>query len=126
MKWLSGLWRFFQHELLVLASAAANRRTPRKLRVVLGLALLYLISPLDIIPDTVPLAGVIDDAIVVPTLFAAVLNRLPAEVRAESEAKASRIGEKMPLILLAVSAALLLWLAIICWAAYSFIMWLAH
>ena len=76
MKWLSGLWRFFQHELLVLASAAANR--------------------------------------------------LPAGVRAESEARASRIGEKMPLILLAVSAALLLWLAIICWAAYSFIMWLAH
>ena len=126
MKWLSGLWRFFQHELLVLASAAANRRTPQKLRVVLGLALLYLISPLDIIPDTVPLAGVIDDAIVVPTLLAAVLNRLPAGVRAESEAKASRIGEKMPLILLAVSAALLLWLAMSCWAAYSFIMWLAH
>ena len=126
MKWLGRLWRFFQAELLVLASAAFNRRTPLKLRALLGLALLYFISPVDIIPDAIPLAGILDDAIVVPALLAAVLNQLPPGVRAESEAYAARIGKKMPWILLAVSAVLLLWMGLFLWAAYSFIMWLAH
>lgn len=126
MKWLGRLWRFFQAELLVLASAAFNRRTPLKLRALLGLALLYFISPVDIIPDAIPLAGILDDAIVVPALLAAVLNQLPPGVRAESEAHASGIERKMPWILLAVSAVLLLWMGLFLWAAYSFIMWLAH
>ena len=96
MKWLGRLWRFFQAELLVLASAAFNRRTPLKLRALLGLALLYFISPVDIIPDAIPLAGILDDAIVVPALLAAVLNQLPPGVRAESEAHAARIERKCP------------------------------
>ena len=126
MKWLGRLWRFFQAELLVLLSAAVNRRTPMRLRVLLGLALLYFFSPVDIVPDAIPLAGVIDDAVVVPALLAAVLHRLPPGVRAESEAWAVRIGRHMPVILLAVSAVLILWMAALLWAAYSFIVWLAR
>lgn len=126
MKWLGRLWRFFQAELLVLASAAFNRRTPRKLRALLGLALLYFFSPVDLVPDAIPLAGVLDDVVVVPALLAAVLNRLPPGVRAESEAWAARIGKRMPVILLAVSAALILWMGVLLWAVYSFILWLAH
>lgn len=126
MKWLGRLWRFFQAELLVLASAAFNRRTPLKLRALLGLALLYFFSPVDLVPDAIPLAGVLDDVVVVPALLAAVLNRLPPGVRAESEAWAMRIGKHMPVILLAVSAALILWMGVLLWAVYSFILWLAH
>ena len=126
MKWLGRLWRFFQAELLVLLSAAVNRRTPMKLRVLLGLALLYFFSPVDLVPDAIPLAGVLDDVVVVPALLAAVLNRLPPGVRAESEAWAARIGKRMPVILLAVSAALILWMGVLLWAVYSFILWLAH
>ena len=126
MKWLGRLWRFFQAELLVLLSAAVNRRTPMKLRVLLGLALLYFFSPVDLVPDAIPLAGVLDDVVVVPALLAAVLNRLPPGVRAESEAWAARIGKHMPVILLAVSAALILWMGVLLWAVYSFILWLAH
>ena len=126
MKWLGRLWRFFQAELLVLASAAFNRRTPRKLRALLGLALRYFFIPVDLVPDAIPLAGVLDDVVVVPALLAAVLNRLPPGVRAESEAWAARIGKRMPVILLAVSAALILWMGVLLWAVYSFILWLAH
>lgn len=126
MKWLGRLWRFFQAELLVLLSAAVNRRTPMKLRVLLGLALLYFFSPVDLVPDAIPLAGVLDDVVVVPALLAAVLNRLPPGVRAESEAWAERIGKHMPVILLAVSAVLILWMAALLWVAYSFIVWLAR
>ena len=126
MKWLGRLWRFFQAELLVLLSAAVNRRTPMKLRALLGIALLYFFSPVDIVPDAIPLAGVIDDAVVVPALLAAVLNRLPPGVRVESEAWAARVGRHMPLILLAVSAVLILWMLFVLWAVYSFIVWLAR
>lgn len=126
MKWLGRLWRFFQAELLVLLSAAVNRRTPMKLRALLGIALLYFFSPVDIVPDAIPLAGVIDDAVVVPALLAAVLNRLPPGVRVESEAWAARVGRHMPLILAAVSAALILWIGVLLWAVYSFVLWLAH
>lgn len=126
MKWLGGLWRLFQKELLVLAAALMNRRTPGHIKMMLIMTLLYLISPFDLVPDAVPLAGIVDDAVIVPAILAAVLNRLPSAVRSESEAWASRLGRHMPIILGLVTAVLLLWLGVLVWGVYSFVMWLAH
>jgi uncharacterized membrane protein YkvA (DUF1232 family) len=60
---------------LVLKDPAVSRRV--KLRAVIGLVLIfaYVISPLDLIPDFIPLAGWLDDLIVVP-LGLAVLRKI--------------------------------------------------
>jgi uncharacterized membrane protein YkvA (DUF1232 family) len=46
-----------------------NRKTPNSALISVLIALFYGISPLDLIPDVVPLIGLVDDAIIVPVLL---------------------------------------------------------
>ena len=63
------------------------------------IAFLYLISPIDFLPDMIPGLGLLDDAVVVPGILYAMLQMLPASVRAKSEAQADYLGPKMPWLL---------------------------
>lgn len=56
-------------------------------RWLLGLALAYLVSPIDLIPDCVPVIGYLDDLIVVPLLVVMALRLVPADVLAECRAQ---------------------------------------
>ena len=49
---------------------------------VAGMAL-YLLSPVDFIPDVVPIFGVVDDLVLIPLAIRYVLRKLPAAVRAD-------------------------------------------
>ncbi len=124
MKWFGRLFRVFQSEALVMLAALMNRRTPLKVKGIAALAALYLISPVDILPDIVPFAGVLDDVIVVPAVLGAALNLLPPGVRAASEAQALRMKKRAPLILAVVSGLLLVWLGLMLWAVVSLIRYL--
>ena len=70
-------------EIRVYRLALAHPRTPRASRWLLGLAVAYLISPIDIIPDFVPMAGQLDDLIIVPLLVWLALRLIPTEVMRE-------------------------------------------
>ena len=50
---------------------------------VAGLAL-YLLSPVDLLPDVIPVLGLVDDLVLIPLAIRALLNRLPANVRADA------------------------------------------
>jgi uncharacterized membrane protein YkvA (DUF1232 family) len=54
---------------------AADRTLPRGVRVRLGLLLVYLASPIDLIPDFIPVLGYADDAIVVSVVLRGVIRR---------------------------------------------------
>jgi uncharacterized membrane protein YkvA (DUF1232 family) len=47
-----------------------------------ALAALYLVSPIDLVPDFVPVLGVVDDLVLVPMVLRWLLARLPAGVQA--------------------------------------------
>ena len=49
-------------------------RIPRRRKVVLGLLLAYLVMPIDLVPDFIPVAGQLDDAIVVVLVLRSVLR----------------------------------------------------
>jgi len=53
---------------------------PKSARWLLTLAVGYALSPVDIIPDFIPVIGHLDDAVVVPLLIFLALKMIPAEV----------------------------------------------
>lgn len=59
---------------------AADQALPRGVRIRLGLLLVYLASPIDLIPDFVPVLGYADDAIVVTVVLRGVVRRAGLDV----------------------------------------------
>jgi len=77
-------------EALILYYALRHKLTPVYAKLPALAALLYLLSPVDIVPDVIPFAGYIDDLVVVPLLLQLSLRLLPAHVKEESLVKANR------------------------------------
>jgi uncharacterized membrane protein YkvA (DUF1232 family) len=67
----------FRTELLILWRAFVAPETPLWLKALMLVVPLYLISPLDIIPDFIPLAGWLDDVVVIPLLVSWIVSLLP-------------------------------------------------
>lgn len=65
--------------------------TPRLSRWLLGLALAYLLSPIDLVPDWIPLLGQIDDLLIVPLLVYLALRHIPPAVIAACRAQSESI-----------------------------------
>jgi uncharacterized membrane protein YkvA (DUF1232 family) len=76
-------------EIDVYRRVLMDVRTPWYAKVVLGLAIAYFVSPIDLIPDPIPVLGQLDDLLIVPGLIWLALKLIPAEVvsscRAEVE-----------------------------------------
>lgn len=60
---------------------AAHPDTPRAARRLIVCALIYLLTPIDLIPDWIPVLGVLDDLVIVPGLILAALVMIPPSVR---------------------------------------------
>ena len=86
---LRSIARRAKHEIKVYGLLFRDKRTPTKSRILLGLALLYIVSPIDLIPDFIPVAGQLDDLIVVPTLIFLALKMVPKEVVEDCRARAA-------------------------------------
>lgn len=84
---LQRLFRF-RNELVMLWRAFLDSTTPLHLKALMLLVPLYLIVPLDLIPDFIPLAGWLDDVVVIPLLVSWIVGLL--QRRAPQPARASR------------------------------------
>lgn len=67
----------FRAELGQLWRAFLAPETPMHLKALMLLVPLYLLSPLDLIPDVIPIAGWLDDMVVVPMLVSWIVSMLP-------------------------------------------------
>jgi len=77
---LSESLRLLPDVLRLVRRLAADPTLPRGIRVRLGLLLVYLASPLDLIPDFIPVIGYADDAILVTWVLRTVVRRAGLEV----------------------------------------------
>jgi uncharacterized membrane protein YkvA (DUF1232 family) len=77
VKKLQKLFRRFKRELQLYRNITADPRTPRITKILLGCAVGYAVSPVDIIPDFIPVIGHLDDAIIVPALIYLALKTIP-------------------------------------------------
>ena len=113
MRRLLSFLKVFRYDLIVLLMAIRHRDTPGRIKGILAAAILYLVSPVDIIPDAVPLAGVVDDAVIVPAVIYGLTNMLPSHVRRYAENRADQATRYMPVVLIAASLFVLVWLGLI-------------
>ncbi len=64
-------------EAQVLMVAYKDKRTPITAKILIGITIGYLLSPVDLIPDFIPVLGLLDDLIIVPALIALSIKLIP-------------------------------------------------
>ena len=86
---------------------------PRKAKWLLALTVAYALSPLDLIPDFIPLLGQLDDLIILPLLTAFAIKSIPNEILEECRAMAASAPAKMKKNWLAGSIIIMIWLVLL-------------
>ena len=87
-KRLAVLWSMVRGDARLLWLALKHPLSPRWLKPAVGLMVLYVLSPVDLIPDAIPVLGLLDDVVLVPLAIRFVLKRLPQRVRQDIEGRA--------------------------------------
>jgi uncharacterized membrane protein YkvA (DUF1232 family) len=82
-KRLQSLARAFRNEIGVYRSVMVDPRCPRIARWLLGAAVAYALSPIDLIPDFIPLLGHLDDFLILPLMVWLAIRLIPRELVAE-------------------------------------------
>jgi len=118
--------RRLKRQLWALFLSWKDPGTPFLARVVIVCALAYAASPIDLIPDFIPLLGQLDDLIILPALIALAIRLIPPEVTARCRREAWKhlaSGErvKTPAGTAAAILFALLWLALIAWIVTRFV-----
>jgi uncharacterized membrane protein YkvA (DUF1232 family) len=82
----------------------------------------YALSPIDLIPDFIPVIGYLDDVVIVPLGILAVVKMIPPDVMADSRATAALVAER-PVSTTAAVVIVLIWTASIAltgWLIYLY------
>ena len=100
-------------EIYALYLAYRDPRTPWYAKVVAACVVGYAFSPIDLIPDFIPLVGYLDDLLLLPLGVALALRLVPREVLNESRERAGElVGQSQPVNRLAGVVILLVWAAL--------------
>jgi uncharacterized membrane protein YkvA (DUF1232 family) len=102
--------RSLKRELHALALAYADPRTPWYARLVAACVVAYALSPIDLIPDVIPVLGLLDDVLLVPLGIAFAVRLVPPVVLNECRARAAH-SPPLPPNRLVAALIILLWLA---------------
>ena len=106
--------RVLKREIYALYLAARHPRTPWYAKVLAGAVVAYALSPIDLIPDFIPVLGYVDDLIIAPLGIAAVLRLIPADVIGECRAQAQARVER-PVSWVGAVVIVAVWLVAAAW-----------
>ncbi len=87
--------RLLKAEIQVLTIAYSDPRTPWTAKFLIGLTVGYLLSPIDLIPDFIPILGILDDLVLVPLLITASIKLIPQIVMLEAREEAAKNPKRM-------------------------------
>ena len=79
---LGRLWLLLRNELALVWALLRDPRAPRAAKVTAILAVLYVVSPIDFVPDWIPLLGWLDDGVIAMLLLKLAVNLLPPNLHA--------------------------------------------
>jgi uncharacterized membrane protein YkvA (DUF1232 family) len=111
--------RALKVETLALYLVARDPRVPWYARLFVAVVVAYALSPIDLIPDFVPVLGYLDDLILVPLGLALALRMVPPAIMDECRARAAvELDGKRPTSRAALLAIVAIWLAGAAFAAW--------
>lgn len=87
LKRLTLLWTVLRGDARQLWFALRHPAAPGWLKLGAALIAIYVISPIDIIPDFIPVVGFLDDIVLVPLAIRWLLRRLPPEIAQAAAAR---------------------------------------
>lgn len=97
-----------KNEIPTLWYAFFNEQTPLLSKIILALSVLYVVSPVDFVPDFVAGLGILDDLILAPSLMMFAKKFIPEEIIDTSEQKAEQLNSKLKIVGIVVGVGLLL------------------
>lgn len=103
--------RNLKRDVMALFFAAKDPRVPWYAKVVAGCVAAYALSPIDLIPDFIPVLGYLDDLILVPLGIALAVRLIPPDLLAEHRLKAAQAA-KRPVSRLGAAVIITIWLAL--------------
>jgi uncharacterized membrane protein YkvA (DUF1232 family) len=109
------LIRRVKHRIVVVGEILRHPQTPWYVRVVAITVIAYAASPIDLIPDFIPVLGYLDDLILLPLGIILVVRLTPLAIRQDAVRKAlhAEHGPKSPYRWFAAGMILAVWLAVI-------------
>ena len=106
--------RTLKKEAVAVYIAAKDPRTPWYAKVIAFITVAYALSPIDLIPDFVPILGYLDDLIIVPAGLALAIRMIPAEVLAEAREKAEQVrGPERSVGMVGLILILVVWIVVL-------------
>ena len=102
--------------------ALKEKGTPWYAKMIAAVVVIYALSPIDLIPDFIPVLGYLDDVIILPALIAWCVRCIPRDVLADCRARAEGLwGEGKPKKWYYAIPFVLIWLAVIALVVIAFI-----
>ncbi|MBE9010097.1 DUF1232 domain-containing protein [Pseudanabaenaceae cyanobacterium LEGE 13415] len=100
-----------KREVYALYLASKDSRTPWYAKICAAIVVAYAFSPLDLIPDPIPVLGYLDDLILVPLGIWLVIKLIPPAILADCREKAATVQEK-PKNWIAATVIVVVWIAL--------------
>jgi uncharacterized membrane protein YkvA (DUF1232 family) len=115
--WFDGAKRWaraVKRDVIAIWLAARDRRTPWAPRILAACIAAYALSPIDLIPDFVPVLGYLDDLLIVPLGIIAVVRLIPPPLMAQYRAAADLVADR-PVSRVGLAIIVGLWLLAALW-----------
>ncbi|HEX8224519.1 MAG TPA: DUF1232 domain-containing protein [Allosphingosinicella sp.] len=117
--------RALRRDVTALWIAARDPRVPWYAKALAGAVAAYALSPIDLIPDFIPVLGLLDDLLIVPAGIWLVVRLVPAPLMAEFREQAVRRAER-PTSYVAAALIAAIWIAAVAaliWAGRDLLRW---
>ena len=82
-----GVFGLIRRELRLCRLLMKDPRTPKLSRFLLGAAMAYAVTPLDLLPNIIPIIGFVDDLIIVPALVVLAFRYMPKSLVTEGRTR---------------------------------------
>lgn len=114
--------RSIKRDVFALWIAARDSRTPMSAKLVAGAVAAYALSPIDLIPDFIPVIGYLDDLLIVPLGILLAVRLVPQALMREFRETAS-LQEGKPVSRAGLAAVILIWISVAAlstWTTYRY------